>query len=404
MPKKTSLIIINSLLAISFFSYGMSKMPNENLQITESKSSFRLFSYGNVHYLLDPNDNPFFTIGVNHISAMSWPSPMPIFESKYNGNWNEAAEDIKRNLYKWNFNSAGYGTPPELQKLMPFMMPCQPLVQNSGYHGKEDFSYADIFDPKVKKNILNKIKNMTRVKDNPNLIGYYWTDTPMWDLERSRRRFGINWVDFIKNLPDQSPGKIKYLEFKRSCLLKQYPAKDEEFLKIIAKEYYGLIGPETKRLDPDTLIFGERYLSNNHPQGILDEALPYIDVVAIQPFGDRFNGDYFDRLYAYVKKPIIICDHQCSFPTHNHKNTMWLQLESQEDVCYAYQNFLFDAAEKPYIIGYHRCQYMDRFNEHIMQLKQGMVQENGSAYEPHASLVTEINKKAIFIFSKRIKQ
>ena len=95
MPKKTSLIIINSLLAISFFSYGMSKMPNENLQITESKSSFRLFSYGNVHYLLDPNDNPFFTIGVNHISAMSWPSPMPIFESKYNGNWNEAAEDIK---------------------------------------------------------------------------------------------------------------------------------------------------------------------------------------------------------------------------------------------------------------------------------------------------------------------
>ena len=52
---------------------------------------------------------------------------------------------------------------------------------------------------------------MTRVKDNPNLIGYYWTDTPMWDLEKSSRRFGINWVDFIKNLPDQSPGKIKYL-------------------------------------------------------------------------------------------------------------------------------------------------------------------------------------------------
>ena len=115
-----------------------------------------------------------------------------------------------------------------------------------------------------------------------------------------------------------------------------------------------------------------------------------------------FNGDYFDRLYAYVKKPIIICD-QCSFPTHNHKNTMWLQLESQEDVCYAYQNFYL-MRQKPYIIGYHRCQYMDRFNEDIMQLKQGMVQENGSAYEPHASLVTEINKKAIFIFSKRIKQ
>ena len=57
------------------------------------------------------------------------------------------------------------------------------------------------------------------------------------------------------------------------------PCKDEDFLKIIAKEYYGLIGPETKRLDPDTLIFGERYLSNNHPQKVLDKALPYIDVL-----------------------------------------------------------------------------------------------------------------------------
>ena len=210
-------------------------------------------------------------------------------------------------------------------------------------------------------------------------------------------------VDFYCKFAGPIAGKIKYLEFKRSCLLKQYPAKDEEFLKIIAKEYYGLIGPETKRLDPDTLIFGERYLSNNHPQGILDEALPYIDVVAIQPFGDRFNGDYFDRLYAYVKKPIIICDHQCSFlPIIT--RIQWLQLESQEDVCYAYQNFLFDAA-KAYIIGYHRCQYMDRFNEDIMQAKT----KNGAGewkcvMEPHASLVTEINKKAIFIFSKRIKQ
>ena len=104
-----------------------------------------------MYYLLDPNDNPFFTIGVNHISANVMAIANAFFESKYNGNWNEAAVDIKEIYIKWNFNSAGYGTPPELQKLMPFMMPCQPLVQNSGYHGKEDFSYAIFLILKLKK-------------------------------------------------------------------------------------------------------------------------------------------------------------------------------------------------------------------------------------------------------------
>ena len=79
-------------------------------------------------------------------------------------------------------------------------------------------------------------------------MGYYWTDTPMWDLEKSRKRFGTNWVDFIKNLPEESYGKKRYNQFKRDCLLNQYPAKDEDFLGIIAEEYYGLIGPATRKM------------------------------------------------------------------------------------------------------------------------------------------------------------
>ena len=222
----------------------------------------------------------------------------------------------------------------------------------------------------------------------------------MWDLEKSIKRFGMNWVDFIKNLPEESYGKKRYNQFKRDCLLSQHSAKDDDFLGIIAEEYYGLIGPATRKNDPNTLIFGERYLMDNHPKQVLIAALPFIDVLSIQPNGTRFINKYYDDLYAFTGKPIIICDHQCSFPTHSHKHTMWEQLESQEHVCGAYDEHLIAAASKPYIIGYHRCQYMDRYDENLEMLKQGMVQQNGVPYEPHATLIKEVNKKAKDLFNK----
>ena len=121
---------------------------------------------------------------------------------------------------------------------------------------------------------------------------------------------------------------------------------------------------------------------------------------AILSSGTCFINKYYDDLYAFTGKPIIICDHQCSFPTHSHKHTMWEQLESQEHVCGAYDEHLIAAASKPYIIGYHRCQYMDRYDENLKMLKQGMVQQNGVPYEPHATLIKEVNKKAKDLFNK----
>lgn len=363
-------------------------------------SLFHIRKNQDSYLLVNTHGEASFSLGINHIQALSYPSKMELYTSKYNDSWRNAAIDIKNNLINWGFNAAGYGTPKELREIMPFMMPCQPLVQNSAYLGEKDFSYSDIFDPAIQNQILIKIKNMTSEKDNPNLIGYYWTDTPMWDLEKSKQRFGINWVEYIKQLPLNTPGRIRYEEFKKSCLVSQYPAFDEDFLGIIAKEYYQLIGKETRRLDPNHLIFGERYLMDNHPINVIREALPYIDVLSIQPNGHSFNAEYFNEMYNLTKKPIIICDHQCSFPTHQHKNTMWVQLENQEVVANNYGSYIKDAVKKPYIIGYHRCQYIDRYNHSAKKLKQGMVKEDGEAYEPHASIITSENNEVQKIFKK----
>ena len=42
---------------------------------------------------------------------------------------------------------------------------------------------------------------------------------------------------------------------------------------------------------------------------------------------------------------------------------------------------------------------MDRYDEDLKMLKQGMVQQDGIPYEPHATLIMNINKKVQRLFN-----
>ena len=364
---------------------------------------FKIQKTNNSYKLISPAGSSFFSLGITHTQALNYPNSMKIFVNKYQNDWSLASAEIYRNLISWEFNTAGYGAPKELRKLIPFMMPSQPLVGNSSWLEKEKFFFSDIFDFEVKKEILNKIQNMTSEKDNPNLIGYFWTDMPMWNLKKSKEKFGFNWVDYIKNLPENSAGKIRYEKFKNEQLFDDSLTFEENFLKLIAKEYYKLIGEETKRLDPGALIFGERYAMHRVPKYIIEEALPYIDVVSIQPHDCDFNEIYFRKIHEITGKPIIICDHQCSFPTEKYRYTMWQQLNNQTEVAEKHREYLNEVVNESYLIGYHRCQYIDRYEPTNNLLKQGMVKENGETYEPHASIITRTNKKVKEIFKEKRK-
>ncbi len=364
---------------------------------------FKIQKTNNSYKLISPTGSSFFSLGITHTQALNYPNSMKIFVNKYKNDWSLASAEIYRNLISWEFNTAGYGAPKELRKLIPFMMPSQPLVGNSSWLEKEKFFFSDIFDFEVKKEILNKIQNMTSEKDNPNLIGYFWTDMPMWNLKKSKEKFGFNWVDYIKNLPETSAGRIRYEKFKNEQLFDNSLTFEENFLKLIAKEYYKLIGEETKRLDPGALIFGERYAMHRVPTYIIEEALPYIDVVSIQPHDCDFNENYFRKIHEITGKPIIICDHQCSFPTKKYRYTMWQQLNNQTEVAEKHSEYLNEVVNESYLIGYHRCQYIDRYEPTNNLLKQGMVKENGETYEPHASIITRTNKKVKEIFKEKRK-
>ncbi|MFC1541560.1 hypothetical protein ACFL50_03810 [Candidatus Latescibacterota bacterium] len=332
--------------------------------------------------MVTPDGKPFLSLGVNHIQN--------IFNNGFSGDRQEECESVFQHLTSWNFNTAGYGSPQPLSWLMPNMAPMY-LTMNANYMTDSQFYYSDIFDPNVQDKMKAIIQHVVREQQgNPSLIGYYWTDTPQWDLERARKKRGTDWVSTIRNLPASAPGKKRYEQF-----LAEGGTSDEEFLRLIARELYRVIGEETRRLAPDALIFGERYLVNDHPDCVIEEALQYIDVLSIQPGGAMFNASHYDLLHTKFKKPIMLCDHQRSFATPEYPKTMWQQMESEEAAGQSYAQYLKDAFSKPYIIGYQRCQYVDRFAAYAGVLKQGLIREDGAPYKTLTQYITKANAAAI---------
>jgi hypothetical protein len=361
---------------------------------------------------------------VNHVGALAEEDPFNLFFSKYKGDWITVSKRAVRNFQEWGFNTAGYHSPFELHKYLPFMTEAYPYPASIAYWMPET-RYPDIFDPAWEVEIKNTIELMCDlVKQNKdNLIGYYWTDTPRWDLDTARTQINDDWVSHIRSLPETAAGKKQYMKFLTERYLDnpsaleslygihpnnsdhsipdifsgisiEHPTvleDDKAFLRLIARRYYSILGEATRKTDPCHLIFGDRYLGGDHPKEVIEEALPYIDVLSVQPLGTTFEVDLFDFLFEMSQKPILICDHQSSFYTTEYPNTMWNQLPSEAEAAKAYDEYLAAAFKKPYIIGYHRCQYIDRYDKNSGLLKQGLLREDETPYHQLTEQIKQTN-------------
>lgn len=179
------------------------------------------------------------------------------------------------------FNAYGYGCPNELKPDMPYLEGANHLVPISTYRTDGSFHFVDIFDPKVQASLEAQIKlHCIQNRENTNLIGYCWTDLAAWPLENST---GKNWVDFIRELPAGTPGKSAYEKFLATWKGEDPTKRDTEFLRLNAHEYFGVLGEANRKFDPDHLIFGDRLSFPTLDPVVVEEMLPYVDAIAIQP-------------------------------------------------------------------------------------------------------------------------
>ncbi|MEQ2009561.1 MAG: hypothetical protein ABMA26_22490 [Limisphaerales bacterium] len=390
---------------------------------------FHLESFNGRMLLVTPTGHGFVALGVNHLSAVKshGPGEPDLFRTRYGEDWDKYAAEVLRYFDAWGLNTVDEGVEP-LRRARPYFAG-RDFVATAKYKRPPGepgaWEFPDVFDPAVVARLERDVEAFCRQhRDDKNLIAYYWTDTPTWDVRKTRVFRQTDWVSEIRKLAASAPGKQRYVRFLREQYdddiarcnrayglkvasfaempgtgfdavdLNRYEVSrdDELFLGLIARQYYGIVGPAMRRHDPHHLVFGEKYLLGDIPPQVLAAAAPHIDAVAVQPGdgylpiytpGDVFPRREFDELHQLAGKPVMICDHQISFTTARYPRSIWPyhQRANEADAAAATEQFIREAFAASFVVGYMRCQYIDRFAERRGAIKLGLLRDDGTPYQ-----------------------
>ncbi|MBT6463244.1 MAG: beta-agarase [Opitutae bacterium] len=305
------------------------------------------FSLANIdgrHWLLSPDGTPFFAHGITHAGNRLTNLDFQKFS--------EACKEL-------GFNAYGYGCPQQLRKDMPYLASWNHLVPISYYRGKNGVKFVDLFDPKVEARLEAGVNAYCRInaKTSRNVIGYCWTDLGSWPLENPS---GSNWVDFIRNLPKNTPGQKAYQSFMERWKGDVGKVCDQAFLRIIAREYFRIIGEAQRKYAPDHLIFGDRFAFNTLDPDVMKEMLPYVDGIAIQPpFHGKFPKEKFAEIHKLTQKPILICDFAIRFKDGDKDIRNWKPAADSIAAGQAYAEYVTAALKTDYIVGVFWCNPVD---------------------------------------------
>ncbi|WP_182864735.1 Spy/CpxP family protein refolding chaperone [Rhodopirellula sp. JC639] len=303
----------------------------------------RLTKIDGRHWLVGPDGKPFFAHGITHVSTK---------RAKFD--FAELSAACKR----FGFNAYGYGCPPQLKHDMPYVESWNHLVPISYYRGKDNIKFVDVFDPKVQTRLEAGVKaNCFRSLSHPhNVIGYCWTDLGSWPLDNPS---GRNWVDFIRGLPEEAPGQKAYKTFL-STWDGDDEARDQAFLRLIAREYFRVVGGAQRKYSPDHLIFGDRFDFNTFDSDVVKEMLPYVDGIAIQPpFRAPFPKEKLDEIHQLTGKPILLCDFAIRFKDGDKDIRSWKAEKDSVAAGKVYSDYVKAAIDTDYIVGVFWCNPVD---------------------------------------------
>ena len=355
------------MLSIFTFTLTGQEVVPKNVTLTEIEGRA---------WLVGPDRKPFFAHGITHVNNR---------EAKLDF---EKFAALSKEL---GFNAYGYGCPPQLRDDMPYVESWNHLVPISYYRGKNGVKFVDIFDPAEQSKLEAGVKlSAIKSRNNPNCIGYTWTDLGSWPLENPSE---TNWVEYIRSLPEGAPGQMAYEKFLTTWEGEDETARDLGFLQLIAREYFRVVGEANRKYAPDQLVFGDRFAFNTIIPEVLEEMLPYVDAIAIQPpFQGGFPKEEYEKIHAMTGKPILLCDFAVRFKDGDKDIKSWKPAADSVEAGQQYADYIRAALETDYIIGSFWCNPVDTpkgFNK--PGVKQGFFGEDMSLRPGLADAVKAVN-------------
>ncbi|MGQ9731867.1 MAG: hypothetical protein ACUVX8_11435 [Candidatus Zipacnadales bacterium] len=343
-------------------------------------------------WLIDPEGDLFFSVGVNHIlyegdwsSALGYSRYGRAVREKYAGN-PEWALSVKQNLGAWNFNTVGAFSSP-LNIAHPYTLDLNlgrrgtPLTIQLPAQGAAPWlTFPDVFDPQFEARVEQACSELATYSDDPYLLGYF-TDNELawWNLLESTRA-----------LPEDAPARRALMRFERTA--------HQEPLNIvwdrhIAERYYSVTSAAIRRHDPNHLVLGHRY-AGHVPEHLLDIIAKYCDLVSLNFYNDNQSDGLSPKFVTELlelgqkaARPVMITEWSFRGNDTGHPNTRGAGavVGTQTERAKAYASFVSACAANPYIVGCHWFEYFDQPPE-----GRGNVETDGE--NSNYGLVTEADE------------
>ena len=252
-------------------------------------------------WLITPTGKPFFTMGLNHIdpASLRYPENIHIWQKKYGGStvrW--IKESVVPNLKSWGFNTVGWVQEVTVRKWRhsrPFTndeyqalgMPYCHLLPFTESHQWEKHTVHYDFRSEGWKEWCNYIAraHCAELANDPNLIGYFYSDCPCWIHQRP---------DNAWRGPMFDPERLKSEAGRKE-------------LTELAHSYYKTTHDAIRRYDKHHLILGDRYEANAPiAMEVINAAKPFVDVLSFQDF--RVPVKHLDEWHKKTGKPVLLAD------------------------------------------------------------------------------------------------
>lgn len=321
-------------------SSGVSAADVKTTQV-DAEGFFTLGKREDHWWLITPDGKPFFTIGINHIdpATLRYPENIHLWREKYGGStlrW--IKESVAPNLKAWGFNSVGWVqevTVRQWQHSRAFTvdeyraldMPYCHLLPFTESHQWEKHTVHYDFRSDDWKEWCDYVarSHCAELSDDPNLIGYFYSDCPTWIHQRPNNQWRGPIFD-----PERLSTKAGRAE-----------------LTELATAYYRSTHDAIRRHDQHHLILGDRYEANAPIAGeVVEAALPYVDVLSFQDFRDpvRHLRDWYQK----TGKPVLLAD-----AARMKWQTVPGEFTRNEGPWYA--ETLAELFQNPGCIGFHLC-------------------------------------------------
>jgi len=306
-----------------------------------SKGFFSIDNRDDHWWLITPDGEPFFSIGLNHVdpASLRYPENIHIWRDKYQGKtttW--LKESVAKNLIEWGFNTLGWEqevtvrqwehsrsfTFEEYKVLgIPY---CHMLPFTESHQWQQHTRHFDFYSREWEDWCEYVARaHCAEMSEDPNLVGYFYSDCPTWVHDRPVNEWR---------------GPIFDPE-----LLQTEAGKKE--LTRLAQRYYKTTHDAIRLFDKNHLILGDRYEANELiAHEVIQAALPYVDVLSFQDFRDPIA--HLDQWYQRTGKPVLLADAakikwQTQPGEFTNNNGEW------------YTDVLTQLYENPGCIGFHLC-------------------------------------------------